>query len=50
MVVEVREALSVHKNSPAKLVEQLSMKKLIEGNVSETIILKSETVLQLWKI
>jgi hypothetical protein len=50
VVAEVREALSVHKNSAAKLVLSNSVYgSYLRGTLVKTIILKSETVLQLWK-
>jgi hypothetical protein len=48
MVAEVREALSVHKQSALKLVvEQFNMKKLNEGNIREDYQLKITKSLQL---
>ena len=50
VVAQVRETLSVHKHSAPKfVVEQCSMKKLIEGNVREDYQLKITNSLQLWR-
>jgi hypothetical protein len=49
VVAEVRETLSVHKNSAPKfIVEQFNMKKLTEGNVKEEHQVKILS-LQLWR-
>jgi hypothetical protein len=50
VVAEVTETLSIHKQSTAKfVVEQFSMKKLIEGTFREDYQLKITNSVQIWR-